>query len=111
MGFAKPIIMNCIGGRTENLQGTKGKGESITHQNLIVPQIQTRNLPKVVVILNQIYLHHLTQVPPVMTGRERGKDPGKTGIDVEKEETNNERRDEGNKTKNQSVDQEGIDSD
>jgi len=37
----KPIIMNCIGGRTKNLQETKGKGESITHQNLIVPQIQT----------------------------------------------------------------------
>jgi len=103
--------MNCTGGRTENLQGTKGKGESIAHQNLIVPQIQTQNLPKVVVILTQIYLHHLTQVPPVMTGGERERDPRKIDRDGEKEETNIERRDEGNKIKNQSVDQEGIDSD
>jgi len=65
----------------------------------------------VVVILTQIYLHHLTQVPPVMIEGERERDPGKISIGIEKEETNIERRDEGNKTKSQSIDQEGIDSD
>jgi len=42
---------------------------------------------------------------------ERERDPGKISIGIEKEETNIERRDEGNKTKSQSIDQEGIDSD
>lgn len=58
-----------------------------------------------------MYLHHLTQVPPAMTGGEREKGLGKINLDVEKEETNTETRDKGNKTKDQSLDQEGIDSD
>jgi len=108
MDLLKPIVMNCIRESTENLQG---KGESTTHQNPIVPQIQTQNLQKVTVILTLIYLHHLTQVPPVMTGEERERGLGKINIGVEKEEINTGRRDEGNKIKDQSVDQEGIDSD
>ncbi|KAH1212844.1 Peptidyl-prolyl cis-trans isomerase CYP95 [Glycine max] len=67
---------------------------------------KTWNLQKVIVILTQMYLHHLTQVPPAMTGGEREKGLGKINLDVEKEETNTETRDKGNKTKDQSLDQE-----
>jgi len=111
MDLLKPLVMNCLRESTENLQVTKGKGESTTLQNLIVPQIQTQNLQKVTVILTLIYLHHLTQVPLVMIDGERERGLGKINIGVEKEEINTERRDEGNKIKDQSVDQEGIDSD
>jgi len=110
MDLLKPIVLNCIGESTKNLRVTKGKGESTTHQNRIVPQIQTRNLQKVIVIQTQIHLH-LTQVPPVMTGGERERGLGKINIDVGKEETNTETRDEGNKTNDQSVNQKGIDFD
>jgi len=110
MDLLKSIVLNCIGESTKNLQVTKGKGESITHQNRVVPQIQTRVLQKVIVILTQIHLH-LSQVPPVMTGGERERGLGKINIDVEKEENNTETRDEGNKTKDQDANQEGIDFD
>lgn len=52
-------------------------------------------------------LHHLTQVPPVMTGEGRERDPGKINIDVEKEEINIETRGGGNKKRDQNVNQEG----
>jgi len=111
MDLLKQIVMNCIRESIENLQVTKGKGESTIHQNLIVPQIQTQNLPKVIVILTLIYLHHRTQVLPAMIGGERERGLGKINIDVEKKEINTEKRDEGSKIKDQSVDQGGIDSD
>lgn len=95
----------------KNLQETEGKRENITQQNQIVLQILTWNLQKVIVTLTQMCPRHLTQVPPVMTGEGKERDLGKINIDLEKEEINIEKRGEGNKIRDQSVNQEGIKSD
>lgn len=97
MDLLKPLVMKC-GGREniESLQETEGKRENITHQNQIVPQIQTQNLQKVTLTLTRICLLHLTLALLVMIGEGRERDPGKINIDMEKEEINAEKRSEGN---------------
>ena len=113
MYLVKPIVKKH-GGResTKNLQETVRKGENTTHRIQRVLLIQTWNLQKVIVILTQISLHHLTQVPLAMTGEGRGRDlQGKINIDVEKEGIDAETRGAGNETRDQSVDQEGTESD
>jgi len=109
MHLLKQIVMKC--GEREsikNLQVTEGRRENITHQNQIVPQIPTWNLLKVIVTLTQICPRHLTQVHLVMTGGGKERDLGKINIDMEKEEINVEKRGEGNKIRDQNVNQGGI---
>jgi hypothetical protein len=107
----KPIVMKC-GGRESirNLQDTEGKRENITHQNQIVPQIPTLNLHQVnlhqvIVTLTQMCPRHLTQVHLVMTGGGKERDLGKINVDIEKGEINVEKSGEGNKIRDQNVNQ------
>jgi hypothetical protein len=62
----------------------------------------------VIVTLTQICPRHLTQVHLVMTGGGKERDLGKINIDMEKEEINVEKRGEGNKIRDQNVNQGGI---